>query len=125
MRSALATYEQARPPRRIAGRPASAGFAMGRISVLKAEIRMASIFAGVAEERKRLAEAVAATQAAKALLASSAEGEAAEMLAFQTAMLEDEALSEPLLPGSMRRNGGGCFRRRDGRGDRRLRIIRR
>lgn len=77
------------------GRPASAGFAAGRVQRLRQSSPAARRQGSPADEalvlRREMARAVVALEA----LAADLEGEAAEMVAFQIAMLKDPALSEP------------------------------
>jgi phosphotransferase system enzyme I (PtsI) len=84
--------------RRLRGRPASPGHAAGRIAVLSAPAAPRRAPGGdPAEEAAALRGAVAAALAQTQALQARAEGEAADMVAFQAAMLEDGALLEPAL----------------------------
>lgn len=90
----------ARPARLEAvGRPASPGHANGPVVVL-AEAAVREVSAGTpAQERTRLLEAVAAAAADIAdLIGSIEDEEAAAILEFQLAMLEDDALLSDALP---------------------------
>ena len=79
---------------RLAGRPASPGFAEGVLFHLveRSVTRIATNDSSreAADLRRAIADAAQTIGA----LAEKSEGEAAEMLAFQVAMLEDDALSE-------------------------------
>lgn len=89
------------------GTIASRGYAEGDLFSLSAEVRtyQASGDTGTETARLRLAREAAVTEIA-ALIAHT-EAEAAEILEFQLAMLEDEALSEPALAAIAR--GQGAF----------------
>jgi phosphoenolpyruvate-protein phosphotransferase (PTS system enzyme I) len=79
---------------RFLGRPASAGFATGPLVLLKgAEAKRASRGSAVAEgEALRAAIGIALGRLSS--LAKSTQDDGADILAFQIAMLEDEALAE-------------------------------
>lgn len=79
---------------RLAGRPASPGFAEGALFRLveRTVSRIAS--SDPSREADDLRRAISEAARAIGALADTAEGEAAEILAFQVAMLEDDALSE-------------------------------
>jgi phosphotransferase system enzyme I (PtsI) len=80
---------------RLAGRPASPGFASGPV-VRLVEQKAHRVSSGdPAREADELKKAIANALLAIAALAERAEGEAAEILGFQLAMLEDDALAEP------------------------------
>jgi len=82
-----------------AGQCASAGFAEGPVHVARSApagaVRHAPHQCDADSERARLAGAVETALAAIAALMAQQVGEAAEILEFQTAMLADEALTEP------------------------------
>ncbi|MBH0238867.1 phosphoenolpyruvate--protein phosphotransferase [Methylobrevis albus] len=81
----------------LAGRSAAPGLAAGRIARIagpKVAARAPSAAGDPAAEAARLAAAVAAALAALEALAAAAEGDAADILAFQVAMLADDALTE-------------------------------
>ncbi len=83
------------PELRLPGRLASGGFAVGPIAVL-ANLAGARRSGGDPQsEAEALKGAIAAALAALGELSSSLDGSGAEILAFQIAMLEDEALSGP------------------------------
>lgn len=84
------------------GQCASPGFASGIVTAMETRpsAGRASIEdsnADPAIEADALKAAIAHATAELTMLAANAEGEAAEMLGFQIAMLEDDALSEPAL----------------------------
>jgi phosphotransferase system enzyme I (PtsI) len=82
------------PEARRSGRPASPGFACGPVHV-PADVKAGRTPTGDAgRERDELRAAIHAATADIARLAMGSEGEAAEILGFQIAMLDDEALSE-------------------------------
>jgi phosphotransferase system enzyme I (PtsI) len=82
---------------RCTGRAASPGVAIGTLYVLE-KIGAGERSAGTpAQERAALADAIEAAKTALNALIASADGEAAAILAFQLAMLEDEALAVPAL----------------------------
>ena len=83
---------------RLAGAPAAPGLAHGPIYRLGAQQRAAREAGTPAEEREALARAMAAARAELGRLAAAGgEGEAAAILQFQIALLEDEALTAPAL----------------------------
>lgn len=83
---------------RIAGAAAAPGLAHGPIYRLGVQRRSARQGGTPAEERDALARAMAAAHAELGrLAAASGEGEAAAILQFQIALLEDEALVAPAL----------------------------
>ncbi|WP_181700016.1 phosphoenolpyruvate--protein phosphotransferase [Chthonobacter albigriseus] len=89
-----------RPARlEIVGRPASPGLARGPVHILE-ETTVRDVHAGTsAQERTRLLEAIAAAAAEVAdLIAGVDDEEAAAILEFQLAMLEDDALIADALP---------------------------
>lgn len=79
------------------GRPASPGFAAGLLHRLQTRnVAAAARNQGTAEaEAKTLRQAIAAALEDLQRLAQRLDGEAADMVAFQIAMLEDPALSDP------------------------------
>jgi phosphoenolpyruvate-protein phosphotransferase (PTS system enzyme I) len=84
-------------PQRIehAGRPASPGLARGPVVVLTEEIGVAAASGSPEEERARLALAMAnAAVDLGDLVTAQHDSEAADILDFQLALLEDEALTE-------------------------------
>lgn len=80
--------------RRLSGLAASPGLAFGPAVTFRAVGEMRREKGAVASERQALADAVSASLAAVTALAESLEGEAAEIVGFQVALLEDEALTE-------------------------------
>jgi phosphoenolpyruvate-protein phosphotransferase (PTS system enzyme I) len=80
---------------RLIGRVASAGFAAGPLVVLKGATRASRGAGDPAAEAKALRSAIALALDQLSELAARAEGEGADILAFQIAMLEDQALAEP------------------------------
>ncbi|MCX8504890.1 MAG: phosphoenolpyruvate--protein phosphotransferase [Beijerinckiaceae bacterium] len=79
---------------RLSGRPASSGFAEGQLYVLP-DKRVSRAPTGDPDlEAKALRNAIILASEALADLATTADGDAADMLGFQVAMLEDDALSE-------------------------------
>ncbi len=84
-------------PAILSGRPASPGFAAGPL-VVQAERAHGRRRAGTpAEERAALTAALATAAADLATLAEEASGDAADILEFQIALIEDDALSGPAL----------------------------
>lgn len=85
------------PRHEIAGQPAAPGIAVGPL-VRLGEAPRGERTAGMPEqERAALTEAIEAAVADLALLAEQAGGDAADILEFQIAMLEDDALRDPAL----------------------------
>ena len=80
--------------RRIEGRAASQGLAIGRAVVLREPEGASRSKGSIAEEHAALAAAVAGARAAVAELVTRLEGDAAELIGFQLALLEDDALTE-------------------------------
>jgi len=80
---------------RLEGRPAAAGFAAGPLAPIAERSEAARIAGSPAEEQRRLRRAVAEALAELAALEARAEGDGADILAFQTAMLEDTELASP------------------------------
>lgn len=84
-------------PAILSGRPASPGFAAGPL-VVQAERAGGRRRAGTpAEERAALQAALATAASDLATLAAEASGDAADILEFQIALIEDDALSGPAL----------------------------
>ena len=79
----------------LTGRPAAPGVAVGPLVRLDPQNVAARAAGTPSEERVALAAAIAAAIAEIARLAEQAGGDAAEILEFQIAMLEDPALCEP------------------------------
>ena len=79
---------------RIKGQCASPGFAAGVVAVLASSITTGRVAGNAQAETAMLRQAIAQAIAELQDLASRAEGEASDMLAFQIVMLEDEALAE-------------------------------
>ena len=84
------------------GQCASPGFAAGVVAAIRTRPRAEDRSGSVgkhdpAVEMNALSAAIGRATAELQALADSAEGEAVEMLGFQIAMLEDEALCEPAL----------------------------
>lgn len=84
-----------RHPVELKGKPASDGIFTGPICFLSSAAAERRASGDPAIERQAFDEAVALAVAGLASLTETAEGEAAEMLAFQIALLEDDALLEP------------------------------
>jgi phosphoenolpyruvate-protein phosphotransferase (PTS system enzyme I) len=80
---------------KLKGRPASDGIFAGPIFFLESAVAARRTAGSAEAETVALDEAIAAAIAALASLVETAEGEGADMLAFQIAMLEDEALRGP------------------------------
>jgi len=79
---------------RLSGRPASSGFAEGQLYALPDKRVSRTATGDPALEAKALRDAIASATEALADLAGTADGDAADILSFQVAMLEDDALSE-------------------------------
>ncbi len=84
-----------RHPVELKGKPASDGIFAGPLCFLSTAEAERRSSGDPASERSAFDEAVAAAIAALTALTETASGEAAEMLAFQVALLEDDALLEP------------------------------
>src|ERR1700726_3536879 len=85
-----------RAARRVQGRSAAPGVALGRLVRLALAKHGAREHQSVAEEHRALVDALAASQAALALLAGEAgDADAEAILAFQVALLEDDNLTAP------------------------------
>lgn len=80
--------------RRLSGLAASPGLAFGPAVTFRAVGEMRREKGAVASEKQALADAVSASLAAVAALAESLDGEAADIVGFQVALLADEALTE-------------------------------
>ena len=93
-----------RPTVEFKGRPASQGIFAGPVAGLGGAGARRQQTGDPARERADLEAAIAAAGAAIARLMAQIEGDAAEMLGFQLAMLEDPALSAPALAGIERGN---------------------
>jgi phosphotransferase system enzyme I (PtsI) len=95
----LTSIEAAMTTLSLKGQCASPGFACGVVSVLRQRAAggqaATTIKTDPAGEAGALRVAITRAAAELTMLAAKAEGEAAEMLGFQIAMLEDDALSEP------------------------------
>src|SRR6476646_8101063 len=79
----------------VKGRPASDGIFAGPIFFLESAVAARRTVGSAQAETAAIDEAIAAAIAALSSLVDGAEGEGADMLAFQSAMLEDEALAGP------------------------------
>ncbi len=86
-----------RPAVEFKGRPASQGIFAGPVAGLGGARARRRLPGDPAREHADLEAAIAAAGAAIASLMERTEGEAAEMLGFQLAMLEDAALAAPAL----------------------------
>jgi phosphoenolpyruvate-protein phosphotransferase (PTS system enzyme I) len=85
-----------RAARRVEGRSAAPGIALGPLVRLKSAKHDARQHRSVAEEHRALADALAASQEALGLLARDAgDADAEAILAFQIALLEDDNLAAP------------------------------
>ncbi|MGC2776802.1 MAG: phosphoenolpyruvate--protein phosphotransferase [Bradyrhizobium sp.] len=80
--------------RRIGGRAASEGLAIGPAMILRALKGESRSKGSIAEEHAALAAAVAGARVAVAELVTRLDGDAAELIGFQLALLEDDALTE-------------------------------
>lgn len=80
--------------RRLSGLAASTGLAFGPAVAFRAVGEMRRESGPVASERQALADAVAASLEAVTDLAARLQGEAADIIGFQVALLEDDALTE-------------------------------
>jgi phosphotransferase system enzyme I (PtsI) len=81
----------------IKGQPAAPGIAVGPLVRLPGTLVAARAAGEPAEEAAALERAIAAAAADLTALAEQSGGEAAEIIEFQVAMLEDEALRAPAL----------------------------
>lgn len=77
------------------GTPASPGYAEGPLFDIDRQRTLYEPKGSVEAEAEALSHAIAAASATLADLAATASGDAAEMLEFQIAMLEDDALKKP------------------------------
>jgi len=82
---------------RLRGRPAAPGFARGPLVTLEARARRRLPNADPAQEASALRAALAAAAAQLVSLRSHTNGTGADILGFQLALLEDDALREPVL----------------------------
>lgn len=80
--------------RRLSGLAASTGLAFGPAVAFRAVGEMRRAKGPIASESRALADAVSASLEAVSALVGSLEGEAADIVGFQTALLEDDALTE-------------------------------
>jgi len=80
---------------RCTGRSASPGVAIGTLYILQSAIAGARGAGTPEEENAALTQAIQVAKTELEALVAAAEGEAAEILAFQVAMLEDEELAAP------------------------------
>jgi phosphotransferase system enzyme I (PtsI) len=88
-----------RPVRELRGQPASDGIFCGPLCCLTGTRGGRRHSGSPASERQALEDAIAASIADISALIEEAGGAAADMLAFQVAMLEDDALRQPALAG--------------------------
>jgi len=84
-----------RHPVELKGKPASDGIFAGPVFFLSSAEAERRASGDPEVERQAFDEAIAMAVAGLAALTETAEGEAAEMLSFQVALLEDDALLEP------------------------------
>jgi phosphotransferase system enzyme I (PtsI) len=78
----------------LTGRPASPGLAIGPVTVLAAAVVNRTAVGDPAQEAAALHAAIEAATAEIAELIATVEGEVADILEFQVAMLEDDALAK-------------------------------
>ncbi|MGZ3311097.1 MAG: phosphoenolpyruvate--protein phosphotransferase [Xanthobacteraceae bacterium] len=78
----------------LTGRPASPGLAIGPVTVLTAAVANRTAIGDPAQEAAALQMAIEAATMEIAELIATVQGEVADILEFQVAMLEDEALAE-------------------------------
>jgi phosphotransferase system enzyme I (PtsI) len=83
--------------RELSGQPAAPGVAIGALVRLGGAAQAGRVAGTPAEERAALNGAIEAAVADLAELAAQSGGDAADILEFQIAMLEDEALRDPAL----------------------------
>ena len=81
---------------RLVGRTASTGYAVGPVAVLSQAVAPARAAGDRNAEVNALNSAIATAVEELAQLAAQAERSGADIIAFQIAMLEDEALAEPI-----------------------------
>jgi phosphotransferase system enzyme I (PtsI) len=93
---------------RLTGRVASGGFAAGPLAVLLSEAGASRGGGAPAGEAEALRNAIARALGQLANLAARADGDGADILAFQIAMLEDEALAEPAFAAIGARAAADC-----------------
>jgi phosphotransferase system enzyme I (PtsI) len=82
---------------RVSGRVASGGFAAGPVAVFSTDAGTARLAREPVAETQALRSAIASALEQLGDLAGKAQSDGADILAFQIAMLEDEALSEAAL----------------------------
>ena len=82
---------------RLRGRPAAPGFARGPLVALETRDRQRALSGNPGEETSLLHAALTAAAAQLDDLATRTNGSGADILGFQLALLEDEALREPVL----------------------------
>src|SRR5689334_14653267 len=87
--------QRMRHPVELKGKPASDGIFAGPVFFLSSAEAERRASGDPEVERQAFDEAIAMAVAGLAALTETAEGEAAEMLSFQVALLEDDALLEP------------------------------
>jgi phosphotransferase system enzyme I (PtsI) len=80
---------------RLDGRPAAGGFFAGPLAPIAERVEAAGVAGTPAEEAERLRRAIAGALGQLAELQAQAEGDGADILAFQEAMLEDPELAGP------------------------------
>src|SRR5882672_184214 len=101
--TAVSTRMSTRPEKgpmgeiRLRGRPAAPGFARGPLVTLEARERRRLPSGDPLEEESALRAALAAAAAQLVDLRTQVNGTGADILGFQLALLEDDALSEPAL----------------------------
>jgi phosphoenolpyruvate-protein phosphotransferase (PTS system enzyme I) len=78
----------------LTGRPASPGLAIGPVTMLTAAVAKRTAVGDPAQEAAALQAAIEAATAEIAALIETVQGEVADILEFQVAMLEDDALAE-------------------------------
>jgi phosphoenolpyruvate-protein phosphotransferase (PTS system enzyme I) len=78
----------------LTGRAASPGLAIGPVTVLTVAVESRTAIGNPAQEMAALKMAIEGATAELAELVEAVQGEAADILAFQVAMLEDDALAE-------------------------------
>jgi len=78
----------------LTGRAASPGLAIGPVTVLTAAVESRRVAGDAAQETAALKAAIEAATADLARLVEAEQGDAADILEFQVAMLDDDALAE-------------------------------
>src|SRR3984957_424697 len=78
----------------LTGRAASPGLAIGPVTVLTAAVTRRTATGDPAQETAALKAAIEGATAELSELITTVQGEVADILAFQVAILEDDALSE-------------------------------